>query len=558
MASQLRGIILQAGAELSVCLEVHAQGGVLERAPGEPRVAYLDRTGSTYEQQMATLYYTSAAGNEDVAKELFKCLPEGSNVVALLVLTYVLDHFWDWQGSIAELEEVLWGGGTRRWQKLSLLPEGEPRWLELEREADPNAEVGSTEDADLEAAMLRELEASRSAATAAVMPQGGTTDDDEGEPEVDEVLAGSIQKMKALAISRKSAGTPSTAGMHSSTYYLLLLTATCYYYILHTTYYLLLATYHLLLTYLLLTYLLLTLTAGTHSTNPGSSYQGVVAHGGSIAEGHAEGAHSTAIVAGDGGSGGPTTVDSADGPVVLDLREDCAKHHGHAPGGDHSCKHAPHEDGTESTTSVGYANVRRGRGSYGLNAFANDEATCGTTAGGGTGSPYGNDNAQEHTADRSRLAATTAACSDEAHDGLAGPSSRLDRTPTPGGGPSFPATELSDGAQRVSRIAPEHVETRLAEWTWAVADSQLVAGLGGLEGDDAAEVGAWGERLVASTLTRAHEAAGTGLTIRWMNAAGEEGLPYDIRVDNGEVVDLYVEVKSTVSTLITYYLLLTT
>lgn len=48
-------------------------------------------------------------------------------------------------------------------------------------------------------------------------------------------------------------------------------------------------------------------------------------------------------------------------------------------------------------------------------------------------------------------------------------------------------------------------------------------------------------------LSRAHQAAGSGFTVRWMNEEGETGLPYDLTVDHKGRIVSYIEVKSTTS-----------
>ena len=94
-------------------------------------------------------------------------------------------------------------------------------------------------------------------------------------------------------------------------------------------------------------------------------------------------------------------------------------------------------------------------------------------------------------------------------------------------------------------VPPEVVATRTVEWTAAAADPELVGSLGRLDEADAVEVGVWGEKLVALMLTRAHAAAETGFSVRWMNAEGERGLPHDIEIASGDTIDSYIEVKTT-------------
>jgi hypothetical protein len=62
---------------------------------------------------------------------------------------------------------------------------------------------------------------------------------------------------------------------------------------------------------------------------------------------------------------------------------------------------------------------------------------------------------------------------------------------------------------------------------------------------DAAAVGRYGEELAYHYLTSAAAASGGGWDVIWENAAGESGLPYDIRLAGPDGAAVFVEVKAS-------------
>ena len=236
-ADLLRSIRLQPAAELSVCLEVVAPSGqVLERAAGETRIAYLSTTptpGTNIDENadvqgeieaggevaaqpartLTTLHYTSDCDAEELAKELMKVLPAGAPGVALLILTYVLQEVWEWQGSARELEELIFSRGDKRWQKQNLLPEGTRPWLVYSgADAEDEATAQARADDEMDRAMQREramMLASGPPTAAQAATQAGFEaqlsalleglDDSE---ELDPVLAAAVERLRQQMQSR--------------------------------------------------------------------------------------------------------------------------------------------------------------------------------------------------------------------------------------------------------------------------------------------------------------------------------------------------------------------
>jgi len=107
VAAELRSISLQPVAELSVCIEVASPSGeLLERAPGQARIAFMHRDGDVAPAVVAsaearpspsgggiTLYHTAAVNAEHLAEELSKMLPREAPANKLLMLTCCYDMY---------------------------------------------------------------------------------------------------------------------------------------------------------------------------------------------------------------------------------------------------------------------------------------------------------------------------------------------------------------------------------------------------------------------------------------------------------------------------------